>query len=721
MNNKKDIQKTVMVIGAGPAGLEAALDSSGLGLSVCLVDAGLDLSSDDAAGGASPMASLAACVEADPRIEVLKLSEVLRVEGSPGDFHVTVKESPAFEEIAPCRFCEGCDLCGGSGSVRAVFYEDEARERTIDVAAIILSGGLEAFDAESAAEYGYRRYPDVVTSVDLDAMLAGGAAEILRPSDGVPPKRIAFIQCVGSRSRLPGRNRNCSGLCCARSLVQAVALASAETPPAVSVFHAGMRPAGRGAERLAEKAAAEHGVNFIRAIPSGVREAGASRSLLLRYAEGDLVSEEEFDMVVLAVGFAPSAETLAAARALSIDLDAVQKEAVAEPAFHTEGVYLAGPAAGSRDTARMVTGGAKAAAQAGEFVRHLASPEPPAVSGRALVIGGGASGMTAAVSIAAQGFEVTLVESTPHLGGGIRGTASKEFGRADYVAALAESIADSPRIDVVTSGRVVEHSGRPGAFVSRIETPDGEREVHHGVTVVATGAVEYKPDGYLYGKDPRAVTAREFAEMLASGDVNTAAPVVIVQCVGSRTQEHPYCSRICCLGAVRHALKVKELSGGTPVYILNRDVRTFGRYEEAYRSARAAGVLFVPYDPCAPPEVSADGDALLVRVPGSSDAGEMEIKAGTLVLSAAVVPAPGTAELARVLSVDLDEDGFFLSADEEYLPVDIDTDGIFVAGLAHGPKLMAESIAEALAASGRAVAVLSRQTIAARGGLERGP
>jgi heterodisulfide reductase subunit A-like polyferredoxin len=343
----------------------------------------------------------------------------------------------------------------------------------------------------------------------------------------------------------------------------------------------------------------------------------------------------------------------------------------------------------------------------------------------ALIIGGGAAGMTAALSLAGQGYPVQLVERTEELGGNLRhlhyfvqtGTANGNGGGLspqDYLAELEAKVTDSPLIDIHLNAEVIETDGFKGNFISTLGR-DGETfQVQHGVTIVATGGVEYKGREYSYGKDPRILTQLEFEERLASG-TDLPDSVVMIQCVGPAEK---FCSRLCCTTALKNALKIKELSPEAEVTILYRDIRTYGFKERLYTEARRTGVRFIHFDFDRKPQVevgeAANGQTdipLRVRVGEPILGAELELTPDLLVLSTPVVPPKGTGELASQLKLPVDMDGFFLEAHVKLRPVDFSADGIFMAGLAHYPKLLDETIAQAQAAASRAASILAQETM----------
>jgi heterodisulfide reductase subunit A len=338
----------------------------------------------------------------------------------------------------------------------------------------------------------------------------------------------------------------------------------------------------------------------------------------------------------------------------------------------------------------------------------------------ALVIGGGLAGMTAALTLARQGSGVYLVEKENELGGNLRHIHYLLNGEKpqEELARLRDEIQQSSRIEVF-AGAVIENiEGSIGNFKTRISTRGKTTEFTHGVVIVATGAKQYEPKAYLYGQDDRVITQRDLEERLASGngflasDGNRSAKtVVMIQCVGSREADHPYCSRVCCADAIKNALRIKMLSPATNVYVLYRDIRTYGFKESYYTKARQQGVIFARYDEDRKPEVSRNSHGLQVTVFDQTLGMPMLIPADSVVLSAGIHPHEENRVLAQFLKVPLNSEGFFLEAHMKLRPVDFMTDGVFLCGLAHSPKSIDESILQAQAASARAAAVLVQDSL----------
>jgi heterodisulfide reductase subunit A-like polyferredoxin len=330
---------------------------------------------------------------------------------------------------------------------------------------------------------------------------------------------------------------------------------------------------------------------------------------------------------------------------------------------------------------------------------------------KGLVMGGGLSGMRAALQLARQGFDCALVEKEGELGGNLRHIYSTIEGN-DPQQLLRDSVSEvlqHPRIQVFTNTELKSLNGYVGNFKSVLATGGMEKEVDHGVVIVAVGAKESTPAEYLYGRDQRVLTQKDLEEMIAhrGEEINRCGNIVMIQCVGSRTPERPNCSRICCSVAVKNALKINEMNPDAKVTILYRDMRTYGLMERYYTQARNAGVEFIQYELEAKPDLTVEEGSLKLRVKDRILGEEITLQPDLVVLASAIVPYENQT-LAKMLKVPLTADGFFLEAHMKLRPVDFATDGIFLAGLAHFPKTISESISQADAAVARATAAVAK-------------
>ncbi len=408
------------------------------------------------------------------------------------------------------------------------------------------------------------------------------------------------------------------------------------------------------------------------------------------------------------------------------------------------------------------------------------TPIPLDVISKALVVGGGIAGMTSALALADQGYEVFLVEKSEHLGGNALKIDRDLYGHEvkAYIETVAERVKKHDLITVFTSSRLTKVDGFIGNFVSTIEPRNGNngsgspalrggngspalcggKEIEHGVVIVATGGSENTPDEYLYGKSEKVKTLLELSEAIGQEDFVVPETVVFIQCVGSREPEHNYCSRVCCAGAIKNAIRMKTMNPDANIFILYRDIRSYGFREKYYTQAREMGINFIRYDlenkpvvkeipkhppgpfkgrffddarfetpPC-PPQggiLSGGTDShspleggqggVLVSVYDPILAANLTIPADLLVLSSRINPNPDNDWLSQLFKVPLNSEKFFLEAHVKLKPVEFATDGVYLCGLAHYPKDIKETISQAMAAAGRAATVLSKDKINAAG------
>jgi heterodisulfide reductase subunit A-like polyferredoxin/threonine dehydrogenase-like Zn-dependent dehydrogenase len=778
-------------------------------------------------------------------------------------------EEAAIREAQRCLHCEVCSEClecVKACQAKAIVHDEQDRTREIEVGAVILAPGYEEFDARLRGEFGFGRYPNVVTNVQFERMLSASGpygGHLRRPTDGREPRRIAFIQCVGSRDAVNGRPY-CSSVCCMAAIKEAMIAGGHAPGLEATIFYTDIRAYGKDFDRYYERAKRE-GVRFIRSMASRVVEMPGSRDLRISYLRDGVPTDEEFDLVILSTGMQPSEEAVRTAAAIGVELNECgfcRSDEVAAVATSREGVFVAGAFQEPKDIPETVTQGSAAAAMAmeplaaargsmvtekqypperditdepprvGVFICHCGiniasvvdvervveaargmpwvayaenntytcadntqerikeliaehslnrlvvasctprthealfretarecglnpflvdmanirdqcswvhSHEPEAATEKAielvrmaaarasrlralttenlpvvpsaLVLGGGPAGMTAALSLADQGYRTHLVEKSDALGGRLDATGQRALRER-----LADAVEGHPLISVHLSSQVTALHGHVGDFTSELSTPHGTESVSHGTLVVAVGAMPYVPDEYLYGQDPRVVTLDELRMRLADGalDLPDQPAIAFIQCVGSRTDARPFCSRYCCTEAVKSAIRLKELRPRARVTVFYRDMRTYGTNEVHYQRARELGVVFVRYQPERPPQVAA-GERLRIEFLEPELGVTMDFAADLLVLSTGLSPAADSAEIAELAKIPLNEDGFFLEAHVKLRPVDFASEGIFLCGSAHSPKSTRENMQQARAAAGRAATVLSKPSIVVGG------
>ena len=774
-----------------------------------------------------------------------------------------------------------CDICRRVCQADAIDFTQTAEKTAINVGAIVLSSGIEPFDPVVRDEYGYGKMQNVLTSMDYERLLSSTGpyeGKVLRTSDHTPPKKIAWLQCIGSRRVTEGDNSYCSGVCCTYTQKQVILTKDHESDVSCTIFHNDIRSFGKDFERYFQRAEALPGVEFIRSYASVVREVSDTKNVVVRYAtDGDGVKEEEFDMVVLSVGLSPPKDKQRIADTFGISLNShgfCAAERSNPIGTSRPGVFVSGAFQGPTDIPESVFTASGAGAQCGELLdyrrgnlarertypeeKDVSRDEPrigvfvchcganissvvdvPAtveyaltlpnvvfakeqlfscatnsaqeitdlakekglnrvvmgacsprtleplfrdtlreaglnqyycdmanirehcswvhskqkedatekaqdiirmsvarashleplqefdlpVNKTALVVGGGIAGMTCALSIAKQGHDVQLLEKSKDLGGMARRIPTTIEGM-DVQELLNRTIAliyKHPRIHVSHEANIKEVTGYVGNFVTTVETEGRIKEIKHGAAVIAIGAEEYQPSEYLYGENENVVTHMELGERIAAGDekITKADNLVMIQCVGCRNEDRNYCSRVCCSHAVKNALSLKKANPAMRIYILFRDMRTYGLMEDFYRAASEQGVRFIRYTPADPPQVTAVDDSgtsrLQVTVADPILGQRLELEADILSLAAAVIPSSSTDDIAGLFKVTLSPDDFFKEAHVKLKPVEFATDGVFLCGTAHYPKHIPETINQAYGAAGRVLTLLSKDTVVASG------
>ena len=764
-----------------------------------------------------------------------------------------------------CKVCE--KLC----PAKAINFEDQEKELTLQAGAIIIAPGCEVFNPEVYDLYGYQKSPDIVTSLEFERMLSASGplgGHLVRASDKKEPKKIGWIQCVGSRDVHEGARAYCSAVCCTYAIKEAiVAKEHSKEPLDAAIFFIDMRTYGKDFERYYNRAHEEAGVRFIKSRITNVLPVKETGDLLIRYTdEAGRRIEETFDMVVLSVGFTIAREAVDLARRLDLRLDPYHFTATSsfEPVQTSKpGIFVCGAFQGPKDIPTSVIESSASAAMAeglladsrwsltkkkripeeidvrgepprigvfvcrcgtniagvldvpgiAEYAKGLpgvvyvaenlfscaqdtqemmaqiireqklnrvvvaaCSPltheplfqetvvnaginkylfemanirnqcswvhsgekeagtekakdlvrmavakvsffEPMAeplikINPKALVVGGGISGMVSARNLAEQGYHTYLIEREDVLGGQARSLYQTWRGEdvQKYLRKLIEEVRSNPEIEVHLNTELKEVEGFVGNFKSTIQTNGEVKTLEHGIAIVATGASELKPDQYLYGNDSRVLTGLELDQRLINKDssLSKIRTALFIQCVGSRIKERPYCSKVCCTHSVRSGLKLKEINPQMDVFIVYRDIRTYGLREDLYREAREKGVIFIRYDDQKELKVTKEGNDLCALFTSYVLGREMEVRPEILILATAMV-MPKENPVAKLFKVPVNTDGFFVEAHVKLRPIDFATDGVFVCGLAHSPKPLDESIAHGLGASARAVTLLSQK------------
>ena len=831
--SQNEVQGSVMVVGGGIAGIQAALSLSSAGYVVHLVERMANL------GGMIPtlhrIYPLCACCKLDPRVAACREDQNIKVlldacvddiSGEKGDFTVSLQ-------------------VGGA-------------EKSVRVGAVVLAAGLETFHPASYDTYAYGRLPNVVTSVEYEQLQkpqGPGKGVLKRPSDGKVPKRVAWLQCVGSRDINRCDASYCSSVCCMHALKEAVNTKEFQEEIETSIFFMDMRTHGKGFEHYLNQAV-NRGVRLVRSRVHTIDPIPGADDLQIGYADdAGRIHSETFDMIVLSVGLRPSAQAMDLARKVGLEIDPDQyiRTRPFEPvATSRPGIFVCGAVSGPQDIGQSISQAAACVSEVASFLKPTASrpariiPKatadregpprilvayhtcsgmdgtagkniedyalklpgvsevlkvegdilpslteklaattvnrlvfasctpiihkalleealrrvgmnpflyetvdlravdlqtslgqlkdrirlgiaraalltPPVVRSvpvvkRALVVGGGVSGMESALAVAGKGFAVTLVEKGSELGGhGRHVRRTWQGGDAqEYLANLVSSVEKNENITVMKKTLVKKNRGVPGSFVTTVEQNGKNADIVHGVTVLASGGDPVTPREYLYGQHKSVYNWHELSRRMIDDPsaFANAGSAVFIQCVGSREPARPHCSNLCCSFAVRTAVDLKTMNPDMDIYILYREVRTFGKREDLYKEARQKGVLFIRYDLDNKPTVESPdgGDRLDVTVFDPILQRPVVLKADFVSLQSAIVPT-GNRQLAEVFRVNLDQDGFFAESPQKLRPLDASSEGVFLAGLALYPKDTGESIAQARGAAARALEILSKDAV----------
>ena len=773
--------------------------------------------------------------------------------------------------------CKACEKFCPTG---AIAFDEQPEESSLNVGAVVLATGSEAFDPRTYDSFGYRNSDNIVTSLEFERILSDSGPDgghLLRPSDKTEPKKIAWLQCVGSRDTHLGARGYCSGVCCTYAVKEAIlAKEHSQDDLDTAIFYIDIRTFGKDFEQYYNRARNDLGVRFVKSRISHVEPMDGDGRHAIGYVDENGKSIRElFDIVVLSVGLGIRNSTAGLARKLGLDLNEYQfvKTSDLHPARTSRpGVYACGTIQAPKDIPSSVIEASAAAGEVGcalydvrgtltkskeiieernihgepprvgvfvcccgtniagfvdvpevvEFAKTLPyvvyaeknlfscsqdtqgqisqiikeqnlnrvvvsactpkTHEPlfqetlinaglnkylfemtnirnqcswvhkddmPTATQKAkdlvrmsvakvalhepleepvmqinqavLVIGGGVAGMIAARTLSQQGYTTYLVEKDRQLGG--RALYLNETWQGDnigrFVEDLIERVQSDPHIKVHLNAQVNDVEGFVGNFKTSVQAGNETAVLEHGITIIACGAAEFKPDNYLYGQDERVLTGLELQHKLKSAPVfEDCRTAVFVQCVGSRIEERPYCSKVCCTRSIKSALELKALNPDMDIFILYRDMRAYGLRENLYREARETGIKFIRYNTEGGIAVSGAENGLNVEFTDRVLRRPMVIHSDLLVLASAMVPEQNN-PLAALYKVSQKADGFFAEAHVKLRPNDFATDGVFICGLAHAPKPLDESIAQAQAAASRAVTVLSALQIAVSGTVAR--
>jgi heterodisulfide reductase subunit A-like polyferredoxin len=592
-----------------------------------------------------------------------------------------------------CRKCIGCGLCLAECDVKAIEYNQAEELIKLKVGNIVLAPGVDKIDPRRQKELGYSQYHNVITSIEFERILHSDGVYggfILRPYDGEIPKSIAFILCIGCRDEYLGANY-CGSICCMTAIKEAMIAQEKIAGLKVKIFYRDIRPWGIEGEEYYLKARKQRKVEFLRAEVKQIAECPESKNLVLTYLEAGEERREEFELIVLSIAPAAPTDARTLAKKVGIKVNSynfAQTDPLSPLEASKNGIYIAGSFTtpmdlqGSLLHARAVS--SKIFANVPRQSRHT--------KGQCLVIGGGVSGMRAALDLAQQGISTYLLEKEEKLGGALNQIHYLLGGSEPqkYLATLSESIQTHPNIKLLLHSRIITVEGEAGQFRTTITHNGNQENISHAAIILATGVRERVPTEYHYGNDPRVLTQRELEQRLAENQFG-GKEIIMIQCVGSRNAERPYCSRVCCSLALKNALKILERDKEAQVYILFDDMRVYGFAEEYLTAAIDQGVKFIPW--LERPVIVSDKD-LEIKVVNELTRQEVRLLPDYLVLSSAGLPQEANDELARILKIKTNPHGFITEEDSLENPLVTTQEGIFVCGWARGPCTIPEAIVQ---------------------------
>jgi heterodisulfide reductase subunit A-like polyferredoxin len=773
------------------------------------------------------------------------------------------------ERCLNCAQCSECMECVSACEKKAIDHKQKDEIIELEVGSVILTPGIEEFNAELKGEYGFNRYQNVLTSVQFERMLSAAGpymGHVVRRDDGKEAKRIAWIQCVGSRDSKCG-NDYCSSICCMATTKQAMIASEHLKGLEGSIFNMDIRAHGKDFDQYYERARAMDNIHFIKSIPSRIVRMPVTNDLRLGYTDPEKgFIEQDFDLVVLAVGLDPKTSVAESIAKLGIKINEFgfcKTDRLSPLTTSMPGVFVGGAFQEPKDIPETVMQASAAASMAmellapakntltiskeypqehdvsdeeariGVFVCHcginiagtvdvekvtesiknepgvifathtmytcsnaslsnikeeisknrlnrivVASCTPRThepifretlreaglnpylfelanirdqcswvhssfpveatekaidlvkmsiarayhlsplegeripIHQNAVVIGGGISGMSAGLSLAEQGYDVEIIEKSSQLGGNlaiINSTLENE-NLDKFKTHFIETVNKQRNIDTHLNTEFIGVTGHIGHFKLKIKKEGVAKELTCGAIVIATGGNPAETTEYSYGSVKNVLTQIELEKLLAKNKPeNKGQTYVMIQCVGSRNYDKPYCSRICCSMAIKNALKVKKEDPTAKIFILYRDIRTYGFREIYYKKAREAGIVFIRYDENNLPVVSdIDGKLNSVKVDSPDFREPIVIEADKLILSTGVNANEDNKIISDMLKVPLNANGFYVEAHMKLRPVDFATEGLFVCGLSHSPKMIDENISQAKAAAARAATILSK-------------
>ncbi len=803
----KDTIGSVLVVGAGIAGIQASLDLTELGFKVYLVEkspsiggrmAQLDKLFPDMSCSLCSLIPKMVAVYKNPNIILYTLTEVKKVKGKAGNFTVTLEKNPRYVDETKCRACGDCakkcpkvetpnlfdmnlgkrksiyipfpqaippiylidsnlclymqrGVCGVCSKVckaGAIDYDQKPEQLTLQIGVIILSTGFDMLGEELAPTWGYQ-YKNVVNALEFERISCPTGpfgAQILRPSDEKEPKTIAFIHCASS-GYSKRETPYCSRVCCMYTTKNGILAKNYINDAQIAIFRHNIRVFGKNFYEFTKEAEKQHGIHYYFSKVHELKEDPETNDILIYY--DDLKTNDKnkvfrANLAVLAAPLVPSRGTKELAKIMGVELDQFgffkEKSYFNKSLSTREGVFLCGFCHGPMNISETVADASGVASQVATMLRAkrhsltrdreidiLSEREIIRVHPVALIIGGGISGMTAALNIANQGFKTYVIEKEGRLGGNLN-HVNVLYPIQEKASLLLEKtmteIKANEKIHIFLKSKIERIKGSIGNYDVSIISSDGRyQEIKVGVIIVAIGAQEFKPHGlFQYSElNNNILTHMELEKLLKKQDVSwldNIHNVTFIMCVNARQRGgYSYCSNICCSNTIKNINILKELKPGLDVLVLIRELHVAKKEFEKFASKRKKFATYLKYDLENIPrikKINKDPEKYEITLQDYQDPTKsIHIKTDLIILSTPLIPRQEVHELASMLKIPIDEYGFFVEAHEKLRPLDFVTEGIFVCGCAQWPKNVQDSIIEANAAAGRASRFLTMKEISA--------
>jgi len=638
-----------------------------------------------------------------------------------------------------------CGVCQKVCQANAIDFEQKEEELTLSVGAIVVSTGYDMLGEELSERWGYQ-YDNVVNALEYERMVSPSGpfgGHVLRPSDEQEPQKIAFIQCVGSIGS-EKKISYCSRVCCMYTAKNAINTKKNFKDAQVVVFRHNIRVFGKEFYEYTKKAEKEYGVKYLYSKINGVEEDTDTNNLIIHYKdlkEGE-IKDFTANLVVLAAPLIPSRGTKELAKILDIELDNynfLKEKFYFKNSYSTRaGIFLSGFCQGPMNISETVS---NASGVAGQVAIMLNSEKFSQIKEReidllpvegvinispsALIIGGGVSGMTAALNISKQGFKSYIIEKEKVLGGNLNNINilyPTQQKASDFLNGIVDEVKKNERIEVFRSSKLKEIKGTIGNYeIGIVDINDEVHTVNAGVIIVASGCQEFKPKRLFQYHDlnQNVLTLLDLEQKLKNEDkswLDKINHVTTILCVQARQRfGYSYCSNVCCTNAIKNIKILKELKPELEILVLFRDLHTAKKEFEDIFNKRKKIANYLRYDLSNMPNVvkiNKNPEQYSIEMRDDVDPDKkINFKTDLIALATPLIPSKDLKELATILNVPLDDNGFFPEAHEKMRPLDFITHGIFVCGCAQWPKNIQDSIMQANGAAGRASRFLSRGKI----------